>query len=393
MAQELQSATPKNVGHLVICFPKNRKENLIIGSIKTNIGHTEAVAGVAGLVKLALAIKHKKIPKNLHFNNPNPKIKFDEWKLQVPTKLMDWPKTNNQKLIGGVNSFGAGGTNAHIVLEEHISKQKTKKNHIKSLHPYIFALSASTPKALTELTAKYIDFIANSTDSIEDICYSSLTRRSLLKKKIFIITNSKEHLINILKKYLNEESDENLIINNIEKQQNPKTALIFSGQGAQWYGMGRQLLQSSYIYRQILEEIDQIFVKLSGYSLIDELLKPKSESKILQTKIAQPLITALQIGLAHLYKSFNIKIDAVIGHSVGEAAAGYYAGILTLEEAIKVIYYRSKEQDQASDKGKMILVNLNYDQSLKIIDQYKNKVEIAAINNSNQIVLSGDNDA
>lgn len=377
-------------------FSKNRSNDdpLIVGSIKSNLGHTEAAAGVAGISKLALCIKNKQIPKNLHFNTPNPNIKFKEWKLKIADEAIKWPLKNNKKAIGGVNSFGAGGTNAHVILEEFIEDKKKTKKIDDRLHnfPYLFAISARKDKALKDLSEKYLDYIENSNHSLEDICFSSLTRRSLHDKKLIITTTSKKDLINALKDFIDDAENSNIIVNDTESRTKKKIAFIFSGQGAQWYGMGRQLFEKSDIFKQTIIKIDKIFKKIADHSLLDELLKNKDESRIGETRIDQPLITSIQIGLIEMFRSFGVEPKAVLGHSVGEVAAAYCAEVFDLEQAIKVIYFRSKEQDKASNIGKMLAIGLTYQQTLIVIEKYRNKVSVAASNSPNSTIISGDKD-
>ncbi len=379
-------------GHV---FAKDRdvKKPLIIGSIKSNIGHTEAVAGIAGLTKLALCIKNKQIPQNLHFNNPNPKIKFDEWKLKVPTKLMNWPGKKDKKAIAGVNSFGAGGTNAHIVLEEYISdfqQELSKQDKDEYNFPYVFSLSAASLESLKKLAERYIDFINNSQDDLLDICYSILKNRSNLKEKLVIICNSKEDLIKKLSLYISDSKNPQIITGKTKKDEKLKIAFICSGQGPQWYGMGRQLMAKSQIFADISNKIDRIFFKIAGYSILEEMSKDSADSKISETRIAQPAIMIIQIGLIEIWKSFGIDPDGIVGHSIGEVAAAYGAGSLNLEQAVNVIYNRSKEQDKASGKGKMLATSLPLSKSIQITQKYNNQVSIAALNGPESTVLSGD---
>lgn len=420
------------------------KENpLIIGSIKSNIGHTEAVAGVAGLIKLTLSLKNKQIPKNLHFKKPNPKIKFDEWKLKVPTSLTKWPEKslNNLKpAIGGVNSFGAGGTNAHIVVQEYNENDKLVKeikeeisNKAKEgsisqdliLDQYsLFILSAQSKDALKDLAQKYIIFLEeNSTIDVRSLCYSLITKRSSFKEKLVISLDLSDHteafnrIISALESYIKDlpydglnsgstsqiNSQSNLLdldplqYDSKNYKQNiiaPKIAFICSGQGPQWYAMGRQLMKDCKVFRDVVSRIDQIFYKLSGYSLRDEMNRDSKSTRISETRIAQPAIMSVQIGLIEMWKFIGVRPDAVVGHSIGEVAAAYAAGSLTLEDAVKVIFFRSKEQDRASGKGKMLAVSLTYSKAANLLQDHKIKdeVSVAAINGPNSVVLSGDNE-
>ena len=387
---------PKECAAFGNVFAKDRdpQNPLIIGSIKSNIGHTEAVAGIAGLTKLALCIKNKQIPQNLHFNTPNPKIKFDEWKLKVPTKLTKWPGKKDRKAIAGVNSFGAGGTNSHIVLEEYVSnsksEQKSKSEDSNDNFPYIFSLSAKSKNSLKKLAEKYLNFTRDGKNNLIDICYSVINNRSNFEEKLIIICNSKEDLIKKLSLYISDTRNQQIITGKTKKNEKLKIAFICSGQGPQWYAMGRQLLEKSKIFSEIITKIDKIFNKISGYSLLTEMKKNKEDSRVSETRIAQPAIMAVQIGLIEIWKYLGINPDGIVGHSIGEVAAAYGAGSLTLEQAVDVIYNRSKEQDKASGKGKMLAIGLPLSKSIQIIQKYQRKVSIAAVNGPEATVLSGD---
>ncbi|WP_282036572.1 type I polyketide synthase [Saccharicrinis aurantiacus] len=372
-------------------FAENRDTNnpLIIGSVKSNMGHLEAAAGIAGIIKLALSIKNRQIPQNLHFNNPNPAIKFDEWKLKVPTQLMDWP---SEKVIGGINSFGAGGTNAHAVLEAYEPKSnKVERDESVSHEPDIslYAISAQNTSALRKMAEAHIEFLNATTESLQNICYSLGQTRSNLTHRLTIAVASKEDLIEALEAYLNDESRPGMVVAE-DQGIKPKVGFIFSGQGPQWFAMGRQLINSEPIFQDVINRIDKILSKLADWSLLEEISKSEEDSRISETRIAQPAIMAIQIGLMELWKSVGVVPEGVVGHSIGEVAAAYTSGALTLEQAVDVIFNRSRGQDKATGKGKMLAAALTVEEARKEIVGVEHCVSIAAINGPTMLTFSGD---
>ncbi len=382
----------------VIGKGRNQDNKCWVGSVKSNFGHTEAAAGVAGLIKLALVLKHGQIPANLHFEHPNPKIPFDDYRLRVPTALVDLPGSDTLA-IGGVNSFGAGGTNAHVVLQAYASAaypppevaeepQSTTEMANSEAEPLLFVLSARSEAALRAITARYVDFLADTTDSLTDVCYSAAVRRSHFTHRLAVATRSKAELHEKLQAYLTGETRPGL---SVGKAQSPgKIGFIFSGQGPQWYAMGQQLLQSSLPFRAIIERIDALFQPMANWSLLAEMNRDEASSRVSETRIAQPAIMALQIGLVELWKQWGVVPEGCVGHSIGEVAAAYTAGALTLEQAVAVIYHRSRGQHQATDKGKMLAAALTVDEARAIIADDRKVVSVAAVNGPAMLTLSGD---
>ena len=363
-----------------------------VGSVKTNIGHLESAAGVAGLIKLALVLKHQQIPQNLHFENPNPKIPFDDYRLRVPTQLTDLP-TNGKPAIGGVNSFGAGGTNAHLVLQAYPTAPVPPSSETEPPTEdavSLFTLSARSPEALRANAKQYVDFLSSTEASLTDICRSAATRRSHLDHRLAVATRSKSELQEKLGAFLQDESRPGMHTQRTRKGHSPKVGFIFSGQGPQWYAMGQQLIRTNPQFRGIIERIDALFQRVADWSLLEEMNRDEANSRVSETRIAQPAIMAIQIGLAELWRSWGVTPDGCVGHSIGEVAAAYTAGALTLEQAVEVIYHRSRGQHRATDKGKMLAVGLTPDEAQKVIIGVEDVVSIAAINGPAMLTLSGD---
>lgn len=379
-------------------FGQNRSEDkkLIIGSVKTNIGHLEAAAGIAGLIKLALILKNRQIPKNLHFHHPNPKIPFDQYKIKVASSLEDIPE-NISPVTGGVNSFGAGGTNAHVVMQEFVPQASLSNGQLSNGHHQIekvelLALSGKTEQALKANAGAFMDYLKNDATPLHKICQTAVFRRSAFPHRLTVAGRNKSDMIDSLEAYLQEETRPGMSAELATKQKR-KLGFIFSGQGPQWFAMGRELIAKSPVFKETILKIESHFAELADWSLLEELSRDEATTKISDTRIAQPAIMAIQIALVELWKSWGITPEGTVGHSIGEVAAAYTAGALTLEQAVQVIYHRSRGQNKATGKGKMLAVALTAREARQAIRGMEEKVSIAAINGPNMIALSGDVDA
>jgi len=366
----------------------------LIGSVKSNIGHLESAAGIAGLIKVTLALQHRLIPPNLHFDSPNPKIPFDELHLRVPTTLEPWP-TYNGKRIAGINSFGFGGTNAHVVLAE--APKTLDKQHKNEISPggqtNLLPISARSPEALQAFAQAYKDFLTDDKNrdiSLTDICYSASLRRGHHNHRLALVGHSKQELAENLEAFIAGENRLGMSSGQITPDHSPKLAFVFSGMGQQWWAMGRQLLEKEPIFRERIVQCDALLRPYAEWSLLEELTADEEQSRINDPKIVQSAIFSVQVALAALWRSWGIIPDAIVGHSVGEVAAAQVAGVLSLEDAVRVIFHRSRLQAQAAGQGKMLAVALSVDEATTLLAEHQAQVSIAAINSHNAVTLSGD---
>ncbi|MCH7535350.1 MAG: type I polyketide synthase, partial [Bacteroidetes bacterium] len=316
-----------SIGHVI---GTNRKDTCYMGSIKSNIGHLEPASGIASITKMALALKHGVIPPNIYFKNGNPNIAFDEMKLKVPTEEMKWPGLNGQARFGGVNSFGFGGSNAHIVLESApIGIAKLVLNGNAKKEKKVFTISARSSEALGELAESYIKYLKDVKikDSFNDICATASLRRSHHDIRLTVVSASKSELAQSLTDWLKGETLFEVSEGRANEKKD-KIAFVFSGQGPQWYAMGRELLKSDDVFKATIQKIDKLLKKYADWSLIKELSKNEKQSRISETNIAQPALFAIQVALYEKWKAIGVEPDAVVGHSIGEVAAGYVSGAL-----------------------------------------------------------------
>jgi len=369
----------------------NRSETCYIGSVKTNIGHLEPASGIAGIIKLALAMTHRIIPPNINFKKPNPNISFDSLNLRVPVEPIKWEEDSNGSVYGGVNNFGFGGANAHVVLEGIAREPAVEKATDEKLQ--ICTLSARDSKALKALTESYIDFFRNEENraKLGDICYSSAVRRTHHNMRLSVVGASRDEMASHLEKYL---EGENLVevSEGRSSEKRDKIAFVFSGQGPQWWAMGRQLLKSEALFKETIHKLDKLLSKHASWSLLEELTKDEETSRISETHIAQPAIFSIQIALFEMWKALGITPGAVVGHSIGEVPAAYASGALTLEQAVLLIFHRSRVQFKATDKGRMLAAGITPAEAKILIQGREDKVSIGAVNGPAMVSLSGDTD-
>lgn len=381
-------------------FAPGRPDHLYVGSVKTNIGHLEGASGLAGVIKTTLALERGFIPPNMHFKNPNPKIEFDNWKIKVPTELTEWKVPEGVARRASINSFGYGGTNAHVVLEEYRENSAPVVKAIQPIangvhaRPYLVPLSSHSSKAgeLSEETlAKYIDESEDVT--IADLAYSLSTRRTMHQQRSFVVANDAAGMLEQLKtpRPAAPWTPANKTV--------PRLGFIFTGQGAQWHAMGRQLIEESPHFRQSLQRCDAILKALPdapSFSIVAELNKTKETSLLSQTLYSQTICTALQLAIIDLIACWGIKPSAVVGHSSGEMGAAYAAGVLSFENALIAAYYRGRYMSASRDDGVpggMMAVGLPENKCLEELKPFAGRLTIAAVNSPSTMTVSGDEDA
>jgi acyl transferase domain-containing protein/acyl carrier protein/ubiquinone/menaquinone biosynthesis C-methylase UbiE len=388
---------PIEAGALGAVYGKARKlgDRLVIGSIKSNIGHLEAAAGITGLIKAALCLKHGQIPGNLHFENPNPQIPFDELHLQVAQGLQPWPATNGEPPRAAVNSFGAGGTNAHAILEVAPQPQPVRSRAAShgDDRAWLLPLSTRSAPALTDMARSYSNKLRDERGLKDallcDVCFSASATRSHHDYRLAVVARDKAELVEQLEAFLRDEIAANCSSGRITGEP-PKLAFVCSGMGQQWWAMGRELLEHEPVYRQAVEEVDELYRPLAGWSLIEKLLADEKASQVQRTYVAQPAIFATQVGLAALWHSWGIVPDIVLGHSAGEVAASYIAGALSLEDAVRVIFHRSRLLERTVGQGIMLAAGIPVAEAARLVDQHPDEISIAAVNSEQSVTLSGE---
>jgi acyl transferase domain-containing protein/acyl carrier protein len=376
----------------VLGVERPRERPCALGSVKTNVGHLEAAAGIAGLIKVALALRHREIPPSLHFEKPNPHIPFDELPLRVQTTLSPWP-TESDPALAGVSSFGFGGTNAHLVLEEAPPAIMGMPDAERKTGTQLLPLSARSPEALQALARAYRTFLATpeSPASLPDVCYTASARLSHHDHRLAVTGDSPAQLIESLEAFLRGETRPGLSSGRKLSSRQRKLVFVFPGQGSQWFGMGRRLLEQEPVFREVVERCDRAMRPYGDWSLLTELTATDAaQSRLNEIDIIQPALFAIEVALAALWRSWGIEPQAVVGHSLGEVAAAYVAGALSLDDAVRVICHRSRLFKRTVGQGAMAVVELSIEEARRVLVGSEDRVSIAVSNGPTSTVLSGD---
>jgi acyl transferase domain-containing protein/NAD(P)-dependent dehydrogenase (short-subunit alcohol dehydrogenase family)/acyl carrier protein len=365
-----------------------------IGSIKTNIGHLEAAAGAAGVIKAALCLKHGVVPPHLHLTAVNPVINLDALNLAIPTEAEALPRVRGRR-VAGVNSFGYGGTNAHVVLAEPPEDLATTDEvpslpaaHVETATDPLLLVSARSPEALRELAGKHAEALADPDVDVASYCRSAAVHRSHHRLRRSFPASDRSSLIDSLRTY---SADAAAAVE--PALEAPKLLFVYTGMGPQWWAMGRQLFETEKVFREAVEECDDVFRELSGWSILDEMLAEESASRMARTEVAQPANVVLQIALTRLWRSWGVHPDGVLGHSVGELGAAYAANGLSLRDTILVAYQRSRLQAPLAGKGAMLAVGLDPEEAAACTERFGPQVSVAAINSDSVVTLAGDSAA
>lgn len=358
---------------------------ILVGSVKSNIGHLEAASGVAGLQKVILALHHETIPGNLHFVTPNPNIAWDELPLRVVDSNTPWAR-NGKPRLAGISSYGFVGTNAHLILEEPPLCETEP-----SLWPRPFntlVLSARNPQDLKSLIRRYLDFFKTvQNDQIADICHTAANGRVHFEYRVAVHGRNPDDFIDGLIELL--ETDD---FARCGKDQ--RIVFLYTGQGSQYYGMGKQLYQTQPVFREALDRCERVYADMDDASLLELLYGENEErEKINDTRYAQPLIFAIEYALTQLWLSWGIKPAATAGHSIGEYMAACLAGVIGFEDALKLVSARGRLMSSAPGSGSMVSIAAAKEEVEALLAEYPQRVTIAAFNTPDQIVISGFDDA
>nr|AYM54554.1 short-chain dehydrogenase/reductase SDR [Racemicystis crocea] len=365
---------------------RSKDNPVLIGSVKTNIGHTEGAAGAAGLIKAVLALQHGIIPRSLHFEAPNPHIPWSELPVKVAAETTPWPSKGSPR-VAGVSSFGFSGTNAHIILEEAPHRREAEEP--KEISSYLLPLSAKSPEALVALARAHQRVLVEGEARLHDIAFTASARRSHHEQRLAAIGGSKEEIGAMLEAFTRGEATAGLVQGKAPPGR-PRVAFVFPGQGSQWLGMGRSLLAEEPAFREAIEACDEAIHRESGYSVIEELLADEAHSRLGEIDVVQPVLFAVEVALAAVWRSWGVEPDTVVGHSMGEVAAAYVAGALTLEDAAKIICRRSRLLKRVSGQGAMGLVELTLEQAKEALSGYEDRLSVAVSNGPRATVLAGD---
>lgn len=376
-----------------------KDQPLLVGSVKTNFGHLEAGAGILGIIKTALCLHHREVPPHLHFETPNPAIPFDRWGLRIPTTTHSLPAD----CLAAVNSFGYGGSNAHIVLgttpaspppeEPHTLSPATAGPDTQTPPPSkLFPFSARSPEALQALALSLHDWLdgPGKATQLDNLAYTLTDRRSHHDYRISIVARDLQELQTGLAAHGRGDPRPGLTSGQVVAPDERGPVFVYTGMGPQWWAMGRELWHEESVFRDGIEAIEELFAPMAGWSLRDAMLASEAESRMTETAVAQPANFALQYALTLLWESWGIKPAAVVGHSVGEITAAAVSGSLSLTDAVAVVYHRSRLQASLEGQGRMLATNLTPTEATDIVTGLSGLVSLAAINSDTSTVLAGD---
>ncbi len=381
---------PIEVAALSQAFSKqtSKKQFCALGAVKTNIGHLDTASGMAGLIKTVLSLKNQKIPATLHFQNPNPNIDFPSTPFYVNSNTIEWRKEDYPRRAG-VSSLGAGGTNAHVILEEFITTDELLEK--VDDQEQIICLSAKTEEALKALAEKYISELSEKNINLNNLAYTSCVGRFHFEKKLFFIESSVEGFLNSLKEFVKNDDEPKISFNQRKMHlSNMKAgfAFLFTGQGSQYKGMGSELYKNNLYFSKLIDECDVHFKNFSQCSLVDIMFSSSNEL-INETLYTQPALFVLEYALAKLWIYWGVNPSIVMGHSVGEYVAACIAGVFSLEDGIKLIVHRARFMNDLCNQGRMIAIFASKNSLDFIFEQYQDQISLAAINSPENLVLSG----
>ena len=385
---------PVEVQALQTVYGKGRQheQSLLIGALKSNIGHLEAAAGVAGLIKTILSLQHGLIPASLHFDEPNRFIPWKDINIKVANKLTPWPAYNGTRRAA-VSAFGLSGTNVHVILEAAPAKEKTGSQH--SWPSYPFVLSAKSPQALQALVAQYIRVLGEESPYLPDLAYNTAVTRDAFRYRLAFEATNIPAVQQMLQAYAGGTTKKTLLEGTIQEQRG-ELVWLFTGQGAQYWQMGKELYESSSVFKTVIDRCDEYLKTKWPHSLVDLLYRQEQATaakQLRETGYAQPALFAVECALAELWKSWGVSPNIVAGHSAGEYAAAYVAGVFTLEDGLRLITERALLMQALNEPGAMYVVFAAEALVLEMIRPYGKDVAIAAINGPELTVISGKRDA
>lgn len=360
-----------------------QKNYCALGAVKTNIGHLQISSGIAGFIKACLAVHHKKIPPTLHFTEANPAIDLPNSPFYINTETREWnPATGKRR--AGINSLGIGGTNAHVVIEEAPVLDVAAHNIERPLQ--LYTLSAKNQGSLDQSISNIKQWIAaekNARFDLHDICFSANTGRVHFDKRIAVVAKDSNEFNNAL---VFQESE--------ARRDRAKIAFLFTGQGAQYYQMGKSLYETQPRFRKTLDRCDAILSGLLGFSLTDFIFSDDiNNRKIHQTEFAQPALFSIEYALADLWLHWGVKPTAVAGHSLGEYVAACIASVMDLESALTMVFHRARLMSGAPGDGAMAMVFATEKAVQTILEQSAGEISIASVNGPGYVVISGEKSA
>jgi pimaricinolide synthase PimS1 len=385
---------PIEAGALLATYGQDREQPLMLGSLKSNIGHAQAAAGVGGVIKAVLAMREGTMPKTLNVDSPSSKIDWETGKIELLTEAREW-EAGDRPRRAAVSSFGISGTNAHLILEQGPDGgdrgEEVSTEPPPLAGPLVFSLSAKDPEALAEQASRLATHIGENLErSLPDLAYSLVTSRAGLEQRAVLLASEREDLLAGLRALANGERPPNATLAKVPPS--PRLAYLFTGQGSQRPGMGSELHETYPAYREALDqvcaEIDPLIDRSLKKLIFSEEGSEQAEA-LSHTTYAQPALFATQVALGRLYESWGMKPEAMAGHSVGEIAAVHLAGVLSLKDAARLVCSRGALMGALPEGGAMLAIEASGQEALELITGKEAELSLAAINSPTSCVISG----
>ncbi len=378
---------PIEVSAIGRVFCEDRDKALYIGAVKANVGHLDSAAGIAGLIKVVLAVKHKTIPLHINFTEANRHIPWDDWPIKIPLENTEW---GGNERFAGISAFGMSGTNVHLIVGQAPKPMIADEAHLLvPKNEQLLVLSARAEGALTEIAKRYANLLeANDSAGepfLHSLCYSAATGRSHFSHRAAFTASDPLELTHALKKFADGGFTHRTKTGGTGRRA-PKLAFLFTGQGAQHVGMGRELYGQQPIFRATLDKCNELFEDHLEHSLLDVMW---TSDVLHQTAYTQPSLFAIEYSLAKLFESWGIVPDLLLGHSIGEYVAACVAGVFTLEEAVRLVSARGRLMQSLPIGGKMVSAVLDEEATQREIKEFSS-VSVAAVNAAQSIVLAGE---
>ncbi len=386
---------PIEVQALSTVYGRGRAEALplVLGAAKANLGHLEAASGLVGLLKVVLAFLHEQIPPQPELGAMNPHIPWVTLPVRVARQSTSWPRGDRPRLAG-LSAFGMSGTNVHVVLQEApltsgVCARPESLDPVASVA--LMALSAKSETALNAQAGRLAEHLQRYPElSLQDVAYSLLVTRSAMEHRLTIPVASREGLLSALADAAQGQTPPGAARGRVEAGSSPQVVFIFPGQGSQWLGMGQMLLAEHPVFREVMVACDRAILAEAGFSLLAELAADEAHSQLHRIDVVQPLLFAMAVGLAALWRSWGIEPAAVVGHSMGEVAAAHVAGALSLEDAVAIICRRSRLLRRISGQGEMAMVELSLAEAQTALAGYEDRLSVAVSNSLRSTVVAGD---
>ncbi|UUU39568.1 type I polyketide synthase [Streptomyces sp. NBC_00162] len=380
---------------LLATYGRDREpeQPLWLGSLKSNIGHTQAAAGVAGVIKMVQALRHGVLPATLHVDAPTPQVDWSAGAVELLTESREWPQ-NGRPRRAGVSAFGVSGTNAHLILEEAPAEEAESASAESAPAGVVpLVVSARSAGSLAGQAKRLVAFVEGADGvSPAEVAGALVSDRALLGERAVVVAGSNEEALAGLQALARGESAAGVVSGSAAGSSKPgKIVWVFPGQGSQWAGMGRELLESSPVFAERIAECAAALERWVDWSLIDVLRGETAPELMERVDVLQPASFAVMVGLAAVWESVGIKADAVLGHSQGEIAAACVAGALSLQDAARVVALRSQAiAKDLAGRGGMASVALSEDEAVARIQPWADRVEVAAVNGPSSVVVAGD---